>query len=324
MKIPEHIKFLIAKRKKGRLTETDKAELDAWYNEPLPAEIEMEGEEDSIRQSIFRRIDRELGDEGQVKVRRFPSWTRVAAVVSLMLVSISILYYYNGYSLQGESEQLVENRQGVRKIILPDSSIVWLKAESRFSYPKQFGRFDREVVLEGEALFEIAGDKQRPFIVRSGHYLTKVLGTSFNIRTGRVPEDFDLSVLTGKVQVERKEKRMGANTFLVSANQSFRAEVGKVEELHSVAEKEKVQAIIQGTQYDMAFVKTPFEVIMQRFEQKFDVKFEGYTGEYASCRITADLTDQPLDKSLHILCLAINASYKIDNNKIKLTGGGCF
>lgn len=85
----------------------------------------------------------------------------------------------------------------ISKVILPDGSIVWLKAYSKLSYPEQFSDTNREVKLEGEALFEVAENPKKPFVITCGELKTTVLGTSFNIRANR--KDIEVNVLTGKV-----------------------------------------------------------------------------------------------------------------------------
>jgi len=326
MNVPEHIKFLILKWRQRRLTENEKAELDKWYDTPLPELLYMEGQsEEQTKARLFKRIQHEMGDETNRRGTLVPVWLKYAAAVFLIIGATLFFVPYRGKIADvGSNTHAITSHNGIKKIILPDGSIVWVKKNSRFSYPETFGKYTRDVVLDGEAFFEIAHNKRWPFRIKSGNYITTVLGTSFNLKTGSKNEDYAISVLTGKVEVAKKEGFKPAAIYLVSANQSYHAEAGKVEVILPVLKDKQVKELTEGTEYDMAFEKMPFELIMRRFEQKFDVQFEGYTGEYNSCVVTADLTNVSLEKSLQILCSSINATYKVDHNKIKLTGGGCF
>ena len=69
------------------------------------------------------------------------------------------------------------------KLILPDSSVVYLGAGSKLTWPSHFvkGKL-RNIQLEGEAFFEVKHDTSSPFIVHSGQMQTRVLGTSFNVK----------------------------------------------------------------------------------------------------------------------------------------------
>ena len=68
------------------------------------------------------------------------------------------------------------------KINLEDGSIVTLEKQSKLSYPTHFQKNKRMVILEGEALFEIAKNPEKPFYVYDNEIVTKVLGTRFSIK----------------------------------------------------------------------------------------------------------------------------------------------
>lgn len=324
--IPEEIKFLILKWRQGRVSEEEKLTLNAWYNEQLPNELVWTGDDErQLKDRLYAKIGKEIDLAEPVYKKRLGSynWLKGAAAAVLLLMVAVFVYQYLSPEPARLTEQVVKVDDGIRKIILPDSSIVWLKGDSHLRYPKRFGTDVREVELSGEALFEVVSNNRQPFVIRSGDYTTKVLGTSFNLKVNRENGDFDLTVLTGKVQVAKKTSKLREEVFIVQAAETFRSTTEKVEDLKANVPIESLAHFSQGTEYNMNFVRTPFETIMDHFEKKFDVRFEGYTGEYTSCNITANLTDQSLEKSLKILSMAINADYKISDNVIYLTGGGC-
>ena len=65
---------------------------------------------------------------------------------------------------------------------LEDGSIVYLADNSQLSYPEHFQREKREVSLLGNALFDVSGNKERPFLIETEQARIEVLGTSFNIK----------------------------------------------------------------------------------------------------------------------------------------------
>jgi ferric-dicitrate binding protein FerR (iron transport regulator) len=70
------------------------------------------------------------------------------------------------------------------QLILPDGSKVWLNASSALTFPTIFSaKGNRMITLIGEAYFEVAKDKSRPFIVKTNTQEVKVLGTHFNINS---------------------------------------------------------------------------------------------------------------------------------------------
>lgn len=86
------------------------------------------------------------------------------------------------------------------KVVLSDSTEVWLNAESRLAYPPLFGGDKRVVSLEGEAYFKVAHDAAHPFVVISGDMRIQVLGTEFNVR--RLPSGHScVTLIDGRVEV---------------------------------------------------------------------------------------------------------------------------
>lgn len=92
------------------------------------------------------------------------------------------------------------------KISLEDGTIVHLNAGSRFIFPKVFTGKERKVFLEGEAFFEVATNKNRPFIVKTleKDFEIQVVGTRFNV-SSYAADDEILTVLTeGEVHINKE------------------------------------------------------------------------------------------------------------------------
>ena len=89
-------------------------------------------------------------------------------------------------------------------LTLADGTQVWLNADSRIEFPETFGSERREVRVQGEAYFEVKKDTQRPFIVHTDYFSTRVLGTSFNVRTYN-KRDAAVTLVSGRIQVKAGE-----------------------------------------------------------------------------------------------------------------------
>ncbi|MPM68391.1 hypothetical protein SDC9_115323 [bioreactor metagenome] len=95
------------------------------------------------------------------------------------------------------------------QITLQDGTEVWLNAQSTLLYPSHFSRNNREVEIIGEAYFDVAKDKKRPFIVTTQHVELKVLGTQFNVYSYPGVGYIQTDLIEGSVKVFQKnqEKR---------------------------------------------------------------------------------------------------------------------
>src|SRR5687768_16676722 len=108
-------------------------------------------------------------------------------------------------------------RGGQYQLTLPDGSQVWLNAESSITYPTAFSETERErrVTIKGEAYFEVAKDKTKPFIVvchpdaeqseaegsAEERFEIEVLGTHFNVNTYKEEPTKNITLLEGSVRI---------------------------------------------------------------------------------------------------------------------------
>lgn len=96
-------------------------------------------------------------------------------------------------------------RGGQYKVVLPDSTVVWLNAASSLKYPARFDADARTVYLSGEAYFEVHKTKHRgkrvPFYVQTRDQRIEVLGTHFNVKAYAEEHRTTTTLLEGKVQV---------------------------------------------------------------------------------------------------------------------------
>lgn len=86
-------------------------------------------------------------------------------------------------------------------IDLPDGSKVWLNGDSKITYKGDLKGKTREVFLSGEAFFDIAKDKSRPFIIHTRTINLKVLGTAFNVRSYENDKETETALVHGSIEV---------------------------------------------------------------------------------------------------------------------------
>ncbi len=123
--------------------------------------------------------------------------------------------------------QLTTPKGGTYQITLPDGSKVWLNANSTLKYPSRFSGESRDVILEGEAFFEIqeiqgTRDTRAPFKVLTAGQTVEVLGTEFNISAYKDDPETKTTLVEGKVRVEAN----GASLQLVPGEQGTTAGEG--------------------------------------------------------------------------------------------------
>lgn len=127
---------------------------------------------------------------------------RVAALL-LMLISIgtAAFYFINQGSFSKKIRVATNNDIKNLQVDLPDGSKIFLNRNSEFIYHTNFGKHARKVKLTGEAFFDIAADKSKPFIIDAGNASVKVVGTTFNVITSNSESAVEVYVKTGKVML---------------------------------------------------------------------------------------------------------------------------
>ena len=134
-----------------------------------------------------------------------------------ILTSDNRIKYSGKDSLAGQSAEVKYNtlivpRGGEFSLELADGTRVWLNAESRLRYPVAFTGKERKVEMEGEVYFEVAKNKEKPFIVTVNGVDIRVLGTSFNVSAYQ--EEVVTTLVEGKVQLKK-----GNEQVILSPNQ---------------------------------------------------------------------------------------------------------
>lgn len=115
-----------------------------------------------------------------------------------------IVYKAETVGISGETQlNTLTNPKGsnVIGIVLQDGSKVWLNAESSLTYPVAFTGNDRKVTIDGEAYFEVAKNKRKPFKVLHNGMEVRVLGTHFNVSAYAGEEVSHVTLLEGSVKV---------------------------------------------------------------------------------------------------------------------------
>lgn len=116
-------------------------------------------------------------------------------------------------------------RGGQYQVNLPDGTKAWLNAASSLKYPYVFAKNERLVQLTGEAYFEVAKDKDRPFRVQTNLQTVEVLGTHFNINAYADEPEIKTTLLEGAVKVNAGGKQIrlkpGEQSKLVGNNEQL-------------------------------------------------------------------------------------------------------
>ncbi|MHC0447593.1 FecR family protein [Flavobacterium sp. 3-218] len=196
---------------------------------------------------------------------------------------------------------------GQYNIVLADGTKVFLNAVSSIKYPTQFNGDQRIVELEGEAYFEVAKNKSKPFIVKSDDQTIEVLGTHFNVHAYANESAIKTTLLEGSVAVSSKNQK----AILKPGQQSsLTATASKI----SIKEVDTEAAIAWKNgrfKFDNADLKT----VMKQLERWYGIKVE-YRGDVSDVRFNGGtFRNKNLSEVLKVLELS-DIKFKVEGKTI--------
>jgi ferric-dicitrate binding protein FerR (iron transport regulator) len=162
-------------------------------------------------------------------------------------------------------------RGGQYQLLLPDGTKVWLNAASSITYPVGALTKEIKIKIEGEAYFEVAKNKELPFIVDIGGRSTvEVLGTHFNVNGYTNEGVIRTTLLEGSVKVTNGQ----SDKVLKPGQQSEQAAQDQKITVHNDVDTDKVLAWKNGL---FNFEGASLPAVMHQLERWYDitVQYEG-------------------------------------------------
>lgn len=205
--------------------------------------------------------------------------------------------------------------KSMKRITLADGSTVFLNRETSVSLRRgKFNAHTREVWLdEGEAFFNITKDPNRPFIVHSNNGVsTRVLGTSFNIKSYSDLNNQVISVNSGRVQVTNREQEkivLDPNYKVTIAN-----EAGQF-----IPDETDAQTISEWRTGKIVFENASISEVAFRIKQYYNLELVYDESKFSNDFIYTFFTPETsIENVLSAICKLTNSSCKIDDTEILL------
>ena len=228
------------------------------------------------------------------------------------------------------------------KVMLPDSSSVWLNAGARLKYPANFTGSWREVFLQGEAFFDITKDSQHPFVVNSNGLNIKVLGTKFNLMANADDNIIETTLVEGTIELlGLKGVDKQSNMVLQSGQKlTLRKEkdqylIHNIEEAGlsmpeattepvkikaaNLSENVNVELTTAWTENKLVFVKERFGDVKTKLERWYGLTIEVKDPEILDYHFTGTFEKQTFEQAMNALSKAASCNFKIDKNHVTVS-----
>jgi len=288
-------------------------------NVTLP-NIDSDKLERKLRSRIHPNIlAKERFENRQPKMRLISSKRIQLGIVSfILLLAVSAVWF--GIGEVSTPTILKSTHRWQRSLIsLSDGSKVWLNEQSTIEYPERFSETERTIILSGEAFFEVKSDSLRPFIIESNGLITRVLGTSFNVRSYAEQEEVEVSVRTGKVSIENFASPTVKLELLPNEKGTFNKEEGVLSK-SSFHNPEKYFGWINNF---MILENETLNEVAQMLEARFEIEVQFSDPAIGVCQLSGKLKDNSLTGILDAISTILNLSYEVKGRTITFSGNKC-
>jgi transmembrane sensor len=261
----------------------------------------------------------------------------LAACLTLLVLSATVLFFYNykkQASLTSYNTQIVSGSTVRKNMVLPDGTRVWLNAGSTLLYDKDINKRDfRAVKLTGEAFFEVAHNKARPFIINTDKISIKVLGTAFNVKAYPSDKTTETTLLRGSIELSvhlmnaRKLMLKPQEKFALTDNRSKAEQAAGTNSDHALTMTvEKISPVrVAGKRYTeevswmdnrLVFKNESFEKLIPRLERWYGIKLEVKREEIMDYHFTGVFTSEDLTQALTAMKLIKHFNFKIEGHDV--------
>ncbi len=267
-------------------------------------------------------------------------WAAAALLVTvsgIWLFSQKLSTKTEKVAVVGEKNEISTKPGSKSTVQLPDGSTVVLNAGSRLVYDKDYGKDIREVTLIGEGFFDVAKDKEKPFIIHTSAINIKVLGTVFNVKAYPEDKKTETSLIRGSIEVTIRnrpndkiilspsEKLVVDNDIAGTSSNAIQKTVSKPTAPNSrtLVAIDKIQynpldstvAETLWTQNKLVFRDESFADLAVRMERWYNVKIEINNPALRSFRMNGIFQTETVVQALEALKESISFQYQQNGDK---------
>jgi len=291
------------------LTKRELARLKNAY--ALSGLLPQEGDKERTRQGL-KELNERIVQRSHRRLRL--NIMKYAAVICLLVVGTWFITYLY---VSDDSETLfteINVPKGQRvNIVLADGTSVWLSPRSKIKVPNEFKQANRVVELDGEGFFEVTKNVEHPFIVKTGKYNVKVLGTRFNVFAYSEKSRFETCLVEGSVLVYNRDNEKDG--LYLKPNEKVSLENNRL--VKSVSDFNNEKYLESGV---FSFQSKPFIEILEYLSLWYGVQFEVERSVAIYRKISGKFRQSDeVDNILRALQGAHSFNFKrLDNDKIQI------
>ncbi|MCI1648025.1 MAG: FecR domain-containing protein [Bacteroides sp.] len=303
----------------GKASDEDIVELKDWLKDNPEFSCWMEQQIENSSSNIdalsqykmFCNIRKKTGLHSESYIKR--KWWKMAAVVMLpIFVALGLIFYMPNKSICDKSPYIIAVEKGQKaSAVLPDGTKVWLNSQSELTCAMDFNVERREVELQGEAYFEVAHDKSKPFRVKCGDLSVEALGTAFVVRNYKEDGVISSVLVNGRIRVAT----LGGEVMLMP---NERVEYDKNTHEKRVEHITNASDFADWRHNEFRFEDQSFKEIAKDIERAYNIKLVFGSKDIENMRFTGTVSNSSLESLLNVFALTSSLTFRIEKGEVIL------
>ena len=307
---------LIVRYLTGEVSDYEQEKLKEWLNE---GENRIQYEEFKLiwmtSGELYRNYSPDLGRaRGRIQngidnaTAKLTPWKWIGRVAAILVAAVGIIWTIAEYSATRDFRQLsmeeISTGSAIDSVALSDGSTVWLNRRTTLKFPSSFTGHERRVFLSGEAFFKVYYNAEKPFIVETRGTVTRVLGTSFNIKSGK--DNVSVAVRTGKVLFSEHDDSKNCELLVKNEMAAF-----------SYANRSIQKSIIDSSDIPawrshlLVFKNSPLSEVVEKISAYYDTSIHLDPAIPGNLSLTTSFEDQSVEDVLEVVCATLDL--KLEN-----------
>ena len=270
---------------------------------------------EAYQYASFDKIKKRIDTPQHIELPTYRKLNLFTSLPFRVAASIAVIFTlsYFGLNYYANQQQIVvaNNTELVQEVVLPDGSKVALRSKSNLVYRKSFAE-NRNVELQGEALFEVTKNKDYPFTVETKQGTVTVLGTVFSVRAFE-GENYTRTLLKeGSVQFADLQEN---ETVILTPGQE--AKLVKGEKNIQVKKVKNMDRALAWHSHNFSFDNETLESILAVLSDAYDKKLQIKDKSIGNTRYTLKFNKgESLPKMLEVLSEVADFKHSIKNDLI--------
>lgn len=270
-------------------------------------------EEDML--ASWKRLEEKINKK---KIRRLPVWYHIgsyaAAILITAVLTSACFFLFSEEGSEVSARYIGGDGLEADVVELPDGTRISLSSKTTFHYNTDYGKKDRIVYLEGEAYFDVAKEKNKPFIVRTKEQDIEALGTKFNVSA--YPKDSLLVTTLQQGSILLTTAGTGEQTILKPNEQMVYNRNTRSSHVHQV-DASLFTSWTTGYYY---FPEQSLEAILERMSHVYGIQFTINSEKLKKKTFTGTFyRGQSIKDIMEIIRLSIPIRYRINSQYVTIS-----